>query len=72
MPKVTTEMIKSAIDAGLYPPRHQKGCPKNYRRMLPLQGLARGFSIEKIREQIAEIDKDLPCKCKEQDVLRDW
>jgi len=64
MAKVTKEVMKSLIDADVYPPRHQRGCPKNYLRMLPLQGAAKGETIEQIKSRIAEMDKELPCRCK--------
>ena len=64
MPKVTKEVMQSLIDAGCFPPRHRRGCPKNYLRMLPLQGASKGETIEQIKSRIAEIDKELDCECK--------
>jgi len=69
MPKVTKETMKALIDAGVYTPRHQQGCPKNYVRMLPLLYAAEGKTIDEIRNRTLKAYDECHCECKERDVL---
>ncbi len=64
MPKVTKELMKLLIDARVYPPRHQTGCPKNYARTFPLVYAAKGMTIDEIKSKTAERYNELPCECK--------
>ncbi len=64
MPKVTTEQMREIILAGCFLPRHQRGCPKNYARTLPLPLAAAGYSIEEIKAKVQEEFDNLPCECK--------
>ena len=72
MAKVTKEVMKSLFDAGVFTPRHQQGCPKNYARTFPLPLAAKGKTMEEIKERVQRELENLPCTCKEQDVLREW
>ena len=63
--KVTKELQKQIIDAGCYPPRHQRGCPKNYARVFPTLLAAKGKSIPEIKREVREIYDNTPCECKE-------
>ena len=72
MPRVTKEVMQSLFDAHVFPPRHQRGCPKNYLRCLPMLGAAAGKTADEIKIKIADEDKTTPCTCKEEDVLREW
>lgn len=65
MPKVTKELMQSLIAAGVFPPRHQRGCPKNFARGLPLLLAAKGKTIEEIKERVARDYQNLSCTCKE-------
>ena len=65
MPKVTKEVMQSLIDARVFPPRHQQGCPKNYARTWPLPFAAQGLAVEEIKERVQDIFDNLPCTCKE-------
>ena len=64
MPPVTKEVMKSLIDAGVFPPRHQQGCPKNYARTLPLPLAAHGLTVKEIKERVQREFDNLPCTCK--------
>jgi len=72
MPKVTTELMQSLVGAGVFPPRHQQGCPKNYLRSMPLVLAAKGSTAEQIKEYIEKQQPNFPCTCKEEDVSREW
>ena len=63
MPRVTKELMKSLIDARVLPPRHQKGCPKNYLRSRLLPLAAKGLTADEIKAKIQEYDKLIPCMC---------
>jgi len=65
MPKVTKEVMQSLIDAHVFPPRHQSGCPKNYARTFPLVYATKGMTIDEIKSKTAEVYANLPCECKE-------
>ena len=64
MAKVTKEVIKTLIDAGVFTPRHDHGCPKNYARTLPLPLAAHGLTVEEIKERVQREFDNLPCTCK--------
>lgn len=72
MPKVTKDYMQRFIEVGGFPPRHQRGCPKNYARCLPLAWGSQGLSVEELKVKVREAYDDLPCECKEADVLREW
>ena len=71
MPRVTKEIQRALVDSGVYPPRHQRGCLKNYARILPTLLAAKGYGIEEIRVKVREDYDQLPCTCKEADVIRE-
>ena len=64
MPKVTKEVMRLLIDARVYPPRHQRGCPKNYARTFPLVYASKGMTVDEIKRKTAEVYESLPCECK--------
>lgn len=64
MPKVTKEVMQALIDAHVFPPRHQRGCPKNYARTFPLVYAAKGMTIDEIKSKTLERYNELPCECK--------
>ena len=64
MPKVTQETMKALRDAGVFPPRHQRGCPKNVARTLPMVYLSKGLSIDEIKKRTYEAYEAYPCECK--------
>jgi hypothetical protein len=65
MPKVTKEMMKGLRDAGVFPPRHPRGCDKNQARMFPLLFAAQGKTVKEIKEEVRRWYDDTPCTCKE-------
>ena len=65
MAKVTKGVMQRIIDAGCFPPRHQRGCPKNYARTFPLVYAAKGMTIDEIKSKTLEHYNSLPCECKE-------
>jgi len=72
MAKVTKETMKALSAAGVFPPRHQQGCPKNFARCLPMLYAARGLTTAEIRRRVRDKYDKLPCTCKEEDVLKEW
>lgn len=64
MPRVTTEKAKELINAGCYPPRHQRGCPKNLARTTPLIYAAQGLSVGEVKDKVYEAYNNLSCTCK--------
>ena len=64
MPKVTKELMKSLIDAGCFPPRHQQGCPMNYLRTMPMCLAAKGWTVEQIRGYITNQKLNFTCICR--------
>ena len=64
MPRVTKEKMKFLIDNGAFPPRHQRGCERNYLRILPRQFAARGMEIDEIKMRIEVIGQVIKCTCK--------
>ncbi|KKN22374.1 hypothetical protein LCGC14_0915660 [marine sediment metagenome] len=64
MAKVNKVVMQRLIDAGVFPPRHQRGCPKNYARTLPLILAARGKTVTEIKEGTQREYENLPCACK--------
>ena len=63
MPKVSSETIRDYINTVHLPNRHQRGCPKNYARTVPLQCLARGMTFEETKAKVKEVSDSLPCEC---------
>lgn len=72
MSKVTKELIQEYYSSMHLPPRHQRGCPKNYARTLLLPLLASGYSFEDIKQRIEQEQESLPCECKEEGLLTEW
>lgn len=64
MPKVTSELFREYIDTIHLPSRHQRGCPKNYARTIPLQCLAKGMTFNETKAKVQEVRDNLPCECK--------
>lgn len=64
MPKVTSEDMRTYMDKFHLPPRHQRGCPKNFARTLLLPLMAKGYSMGDIKWEIALEYNSLPCECK--------
>lgn len=64
MAVVTKEIMQSLFDNGVFPPRHQQGCPKNYARMLPMVFAAKGLSVEEIKVRVSAVYKTAPCECR--------
>lgn len=64
MAKVTKETMKTLLDAGVFPPRHRTGCPKNLARMLPLLYAATGMSVDQIKDIVWKAYNSYSCTCK--------
>jgi hypothetical protein len=71
MARVTKELQRQLFDAGVYPPRHQRGCPKNYARTMPLPLAAMGLTVEEIKARVQSEYEKLPCECSD-DVIHEW
>lgn len=61
--QVTHELHQAIINAGCYPPRHKRGCPKNFARTLPLIFAARGMSIPEIKTSVLRRYDLYSCNC---------
>lgn len=64
MPKVTKELMRTLIDAGVFPPRHQAGCFKNFARTLPLVYAAVGMTVGRIKKKVWAAYWSYSCTCK--------
>lgn len=64
MPKVTKELMRTLIDAGVFPPRHQTGCLKNYVRTLPMVYAAVGMTVAQIKKKVRAAYNYCFCTCR--------
>jgi len=65
MAKVTKDVMAAFIEEGVFPPRHQRGCPKNFLRTLPLVCASKGMSPEETKKVIRAHDRQESCTCRE-------
>lgn len=63
--RVTKEIHDQIIQAGCYPPRHKRGCPKNQARILPILLAASGMPVKDIKSYVWHEYSKYDCKCKE-------